>query len=415
MTQGAPADFSLLRYSAGDVLHFVFANGVRRRVSAEGAPPLPGLSMVVELQEKKVVHDKLHKCGTIDDPLYLEDLSHIGTHEQWCAHAQAACALAKNAVARCLQRRLEVRARRYGEAVVHLAQASPSLMDSEQMASATAADSLSMATAHSSSSHTSSRQEHPRSSVNAERSTEEEVSFPTSNEASEVEEEEEEDLETHLLQHPTLDGDMAAAWLRRRYLRCCDVISIGPSVAVRDRLSQCVRVTLSGTLGSSAARRTGSPLSRVPDAPATLLSTPGGQSWMSFPGIMLLLRKLCTVPYEVNADFTGCTEVGQHPRHFIALLGVLEGCRNIVVSLNFAKTCLSDDEVRVLCLFCHAYLRRLQILDLSGNKRITDKVAVCLKQLAASSPLLCRLVVRGTSLSRANVRTVGGILSRKAL
>ncbi|TPP46818.1 hypothetical protein CGC20_21090 [Leishmania donovani] len=378
-SQHVPVEFSLLRYSTGDALHFVFQNGVRRQGNEGGASPLPGLSKVVELQEKQAVRDKLHTCGTTDDPLNLENLTHIGTHEEWCAHSQTACALAKNAVAQCLQRRSEVRVRRYGEAVMRLSEASPTLWDREGQARATAADTPYATTALSTPSRTSSAQDHTRSA------------------------------------HPAFGADMAAAWLQRRYLRCCNVINVRPSAAVCHRFSRGVQATLISTLGSFAAQKAVPPLSPVAETPTPFRCSPGRRTWMSFPGTMVLLRELRTVPYEVNADFSGCAEIGHQQRHFIALLGVLEGCRNTVVSLNLAKTCLNDDEVRVLCLFCRAYLRRLQVLDLSGNKSITDKVAVWIKQLAASSPLLFRLAVRGTSLSRSTMRSVAGILCRKAL
>ncbi|TPP40185.1 hypothetical protein CGC21_26695 [Leishmania donovani] len=378
-SQHVPVEFSLLRYSTGDALHFVFQNGVRRQGNEGGASPLPGLSKVVELQEKQAVRDKLHTCGTTDDPLNLENLTHIGTHEEWCAHSQTACALAKNAVAQCLQRRWEVRVRRYGEAVMRLSEASPTLWDREGQARATAADTPYATTALSTPSRTSSAQDHTPSA------------------------------------HPAFGADMAAAWLQRRYLRCCHVINVRPSAAVCHRFSRGVQATLISTLGSFAAQKAVPPLSPVAETPTPFRCSPGRRTWMSFPGTMVLLRELRTVPYEVNADFSGCAEIGHQQRHFIALLGVLEGCRNTVVSLNLAKTCLNDDEVRVLCLFCRAYLRRLQVLDLSGNKSITDKVAVWIKQLAASSPLLFRLAVRGTSLSRSTMRSVAGILCRKAL
>ncbi|CBZ30408.1 hypothetical protein, unknown function [Leishmania mexicana MHOM/GT/2001/U1103] len=416
-SQDSSAEFNLLRYSTGDALHFVFQNGVRRKVNEEGASPLPGLSKVVELQEKQAVRDKVHTSGTTDDPLDLKNLTHVGTHEEWCAHSQTACALAKNAVAQCLQRRSEVRVRRYGEAVMQLSEAFPTLRDTEEQAPETAADTPYVTTASSTPYCTSSAQDHTQTSVKADKSAEAEASLTTDDEASDVaEEEEEEELETYLLQHPTFGADMAAAWLRRRYLRCCNVINVRPSAAVCRRFSRCVQATLSSTLSSfSAEQKAVSPLSPDRDTPTSFLCSPGGRTWMSFPGTMVLLRELRTVPYEVNVDFSGCAEIGHQPRHFIALLGVLEGCRNTVVSLNVAKTCLSDDEVRVLCLFCRAYLRRLQVLDLSGNKRVTDKVAVWIKQLAASSPLLFRLTVRGTSLSRSTMRSVAGILCRKAL
>ncbi|CBZ37759.1 hypothetical protein, unknown function [Leishmania donovani] len=415
-SQHVPVEFSLLRYSTGDALHFVFQNGVRRQGNEGGASPLPGLSKVVELQEKQAVRDKLHTCGTTDDPLNLENLTHIGTHEEWCAHSQTACALAKNAVAQCLQRRWEVRVRRYGEAVMRLSEASPTLWDREGQARATAADTPYATTALSTPSRTSSAQDHTPSAVKADNSAEAEARLNTDDEASDVaEEEEEEELETYLLQHPAFGADMAAAWLQRRYLRCCHVINVRPSAAVCHRFSRGVQATLISTLGSFAAQKAVPPLSPVAETPTPFRCSPGRRTWMSFPGTMVLLRELRTVPYEVNADFSGCAEIGHQQRHFIALLGVLEGCRNTVVSLNLAKTCLNDDEVRVLCLFCRAYLRRLQVLDLSGNKSITDKVAVWIKQLAASSPLLFRLAVRGTSLSRSTMRSVAGILCRKAL
>lgn len=416
-SQRIPAEFSLLRYSTGDALHFVFENGVCRRGNEEGASLLPGLSKVVELQEKQAVRDKVHTCGITDDPLNLENLTRIGTHEEWCAHSQTACALAKNAVAQCLQRRSEVRVRRYGEAVMRLSEASPTLRDREEQAPATAVDIPYVTTALSTPSCASSAQDHTQLSVKADKLAEAEASLTTDDETSDVaeEEEEEEELETYLLQHPAFGADMAAAWLRRRYLRCCNVINVRPSAAVRHRFSRGVQATLSSTLGSFAAQKPVSPLSPIADTPTSFLCSPGGRTWMSFPGTMVLLRELRTVPFEVNADFSGCAEIGHQQRHFIALLGVLEGCRNTVVSLNLAKTCLNDDEVRVLCLFCRAYLRRLQVLDLSGNKTVTDKVAVWIKQLAASSPLLFRLAVRGTSLSRSTMRSVAGILCRKAL
>ncbi|GET92365.1 hypothetical protein, unknown function [Leishmania tarentolae] len=413
-SQPVPTEFSLLRYSTADALQFVFQNGVRRRVNEEGAS-LPGLSKVVELQEKQATHDKLHKCGTMDDPLNLESLTHIGTHEEWCAHSQTACALAKKAVAQCLQRRSEVRVRRYGEAVMRLSEAAPTLQDGEGQASANAADDSYGVAAPSTPYCTRSAQDHTQSSARAVMSPEANSSLTTDDEAIDItQDEEEEELEAFLLQNPTFGADMAAGWVRRRYRRCCNAINVRPSATVRHRLSRCVRCTLSSTLSSSTAQRAVSLLSPVSDRPISSLTCPSGRSWMSFPGTMVLLRDMCTIPYEVNADFSGCAVIGLQQRHFIALLGVLEGCRNTVVSLNLAKTCLNDDDVRVLCLLCRAYLRRLQVLDLSGNKSVTDKVAVWIKQLAASLPLLFLLNVRGTSLSRATMRSVAGILSRKA-
>ncbi|KAG5491727.1 hypothetical protein JIQ42_01634 [Leishmania sp. Namibia] len=419
MSQSTRAEFSLLRYSAGDALHFVVENGSRRHVKDEGASSLPGLSMVVELQERHAVRDRMHKCGTIDDPLYLEDLTHICTHEQWCAHSQTACALAKNAIEQSLQHRSELRVLRYGAAVMRLAEGFPSLLDSEEKAPSTAADSPSVATSLSPSSYVSSplsAQDDPRFSVMTKKSPGSEASLATEDDVSDGPQEEEEELESYLLQHPSLTADMAAARLRRRYLRCCNVIGVCPSASVRRRLLRCVRSNPSNTLGSRfAAKRTECPLSPASETTATLHPTATGRSWMAFPGMIRLLREKGTVPYEVIGDFSGCAEIGQHRRQFIALLGVLEECRNTVVFLNLATTRITDEEVRVLCLFCRAYLRRLQVLDLSGNKNITDKVAPRLKQLAASLPLLQRLSVRGTSLSRANARTLRGILCRKPL
>ncbi|KAG5468344.1 hypothetical protein LSCM1_02324 [Leishmania martiniquensis] len=417
MSQGLQTEFSLFQYSAGDALNFIVENGSRCQLSGKGASSLPGLSMVVELQERHAVRDRAHKFGIIDDPLYLEDLTHICTHAQWCAHSQSACALTKSAIEQTLHHRSEFRVRRYGEAVMRLADSFPSPVGCDEKAPSPVAGSPSVATTHSASScvsSPSSAQDYSWLSAKADRPPEADVSLATGDGTSEMPgEDEEEVLEGFLLQHPSFGCDMAAAWLRRRYLRCCDVINARPSNIVQRRLARCVRPALNGACSALLAAKKKCPPSPAPETPATPFNTPAGRSWMTFPGTLRLLREKCTVPYEVHADFSGCADIGQHRRHFIAVLGVLEVCHNTVVSLNLAKTRLHDDEVWVLCLFCRAYLRRLQVLDLSYNKDITDKTAQRLKRLVASLPLLHRLSVRGTSLSRSTWRTMTNILGRK--
>ncbi|KAG5494030.1 hypothetical protein JKF63_01863 [Porcisia hertigi] len=415
MGHQARSEFSLPRYSVGNAIQFVFENGVRRHVREESASPLPGLSMVMQLQEKQVTRDRARRSGTTDDPLSLEDLACICTPEQLCAHSQIACALARNAVAQSLQHRSEVRARRYGEAVMRLAEASSSLPDSEKKVSALIAVSPYLIQTPSGVPYTLSPSVPGplHFSLKTSRSQEARASFFMSCKESEMAEEEE-GLETHVLKHPTLNVDEASAWLQRRYKRCCNVMDVRPSATVRHRLSQCVQNSLSSTTGSSSAQSRSSPMLHHPHTPSAPLNASAGRVWMSFPRTLVLLREMNTTPYEVNADFSGCAEIGQSRHHFIVLLGVLEVCRSTVVSLNLSKTRLDDDEVRVLCLFCRTYLRRLQVMDLSGNTMITDKVAVSLKKFAALLPLLCRLTVRETSLSRTTVRTLKRIISRKA-
>lgn len=432
-------EFSLLHYSAGDALRFVFQNGARSATDASSlatpsasSPALPGLCKVVELQVRQGQRDRARKGGAADDPLYLEELTPVGTHEQWCAHSQTACMLAKNAVTQSLQERIDVRVRRYGEAVMRLAEVSGSSQPTSKAeneeaseATPTAAAEVAYATPTASVSSLSSLQSRlqaPASSVKEAEDGEELVQadddVATVGEDADGGEDEDkpEELETFLLQHPSREVAKAAAWVRRRYLRCCEVIGVRPVAAVRQQLARAVQSTQNGTIGAIlAAHKRISPLSPASETPTSLLVTPAGRSWMSFPETVVALREMCIVPLELDVNLSGCTSLGQRRRHFIAVLGVLEGCRNTVVSLNLAKTGLTDDEVRVLCLFCRAYLRRLKVLDLSGNKSISDKVAVWLKQLAASAPLLCRLTVRGTSLSRSQVRTITGILCRKAL
>ncbi|KAK7196288.1 hypothetical protein NESM_000564900 [Novymonas esmeraldas] len=420
LSQESRSDFSLPRYSTGDALHFVFENGACRQGSTEMLTTLlPGLGKVVELQEKQAMRDGIHQSASIDDPLHLEEVTRVRTHEQWCAHSQTACALAKNAVTQGLRRRIELRVRRYGEAVVRLAEESSSVPDTDDEAVQATVDSLSASAGRQSTSSRvssiSSEQCRPSSSLATESSPETETDLGGADETdSAAAAEDEEELEAHLRQHIIFGHEKATGWLRRRYTRCCDVMGVSPSSIVRQRLSRCVRATASGTLGAFfAAHMMASPLSPVPEVPATLASTSAGQSWLSFPSTTALLRERCTVPYEVSVNLSGCSEIGQRRRHFIAVLGVLEGCGNTVVALRMAKTSLTDDEVRVLCLFCRAHLRRLRVLDLSGNNEVTDKVSVWLKQLAASSPLLCQLSLRGTALSRSTVRTVTGLLCRK--
>lgn len=222
-------------------------------------------------------------------------------------------------------------------------------------------------------------------------------------------------IETYLLRHIGFANERAAMWLQRRYLRCCDLMSLRSSAVVTHRLSQCIQPCLCGTVGSFfAAQKTASPLSPVPEH-RSFLGVKVAHSWLEFPETLVLLREECAIPYEVNPDLHDCGEIGKQPRHFVAALGVLEGCRNTVVSLNLSNTNLTDREARVLCLFCHAYLRRLKVLDISNNPGVTDKMALRLKKMAASLPLLSRLSVQGTSLSTGTVRMIDRLLSRKVL
>lgn len=399
MNQEIRAQFSLQRFSAGDALQFIMANGVKHKEDGEPTDAaLPGLSKVVELQTKHYDDEKQRHFGCFD-PLCAGRYAEMETHEQLCAHSQTACALAKNAVSGALHQRIDIRVHRYGEALVQLANASEN-DEGEENSTAMASDSAAGS---------------PNRTVSLTTDGGGGSTTAKDDEADTDNDEDDEDLEKFLLSHDGFASEEAAAWLQRRYLRCCDMMGVRASVVVSQRLSQCVKLGLDCTFGSFfASQKAASPLAPTPER-KLLINKKAAQSWMAFPERLVLLREACAIPYEVCPDLHGCGDIGKQPRHFVAALGVLEGCRYTVVSLNLANTGLTDREVRVLCLFCHAHLRRLQVLDISNNPGVTDKMAQRLKKMAASLPLLSRLSVHNTSLSPATVRVIDRLLTRKVL
>lgn len=403
MNQEILAQFTLLRYSGRDALQFIMANGAAREKEENGeahtAAPLPGLAKLAELQEKHYDDEKTHHFGSYD-PLCVGRCSETSSHERWCAHSQTACALAKNAVAAALQERIEVRVHRYGEALLALANATDPSEELEEASTAVEGDSAACSP----------------NATNGALTNESLAPNGANNDGEDSEEDEEdEEIELYLLKHVGFTKEAAVAWLQRRYLRCCELMGVRASVVVSQRLSQCVQPCLGGTVGSFfAAQKTASPLSPVSER-RFVVAPKAARTWMAFPETLVLLRAQCAIPYEVNPDLHGCGDIGKQPRHFVAVMGVLEGCRYTVVSLNLSNTGLTDREVRVLCLFCHAHLRRLKVLDISHNPGVTDKVAVRLKKLAASLPLLSRLSVRGTSLNPGPMRAIDRLLYRKVL
>ncbi|KPA82381.1 hypothetical protein ABB37_03460 [Leptomonas pyrrhocoris] len=389
------AQFSLTRFTAGDALHFIMTNGGKRRDEKEASadPSLPGLAKVVELQERRHDYEKVHQFGFYD-PLCAGHRVETESHEQVCVHSQTACALAKNAVNAALRHRIEIRVTRYGEALFQLANTSEN-EEVEEGSTAIGSDSAA-------------------GSPNLTSDCLGDGIGAKDGDAAETDEDDD-DLETYLLRLPGFGTETATAWLQRRYLRCCELMNVRPSVVVSHRLSQCVHPCRGGTVGSFfAAQKATSPLSPLPER-LLLSNTKAARCWMTFPEMLVLLRVECAIPYELNLDLHGCGDIGKQVRHFVAALGVLEGCRYTVVALNLSNTGLTDREARVLCFFCHAHLRRLKVLDISNNRGVTEKMALRLKKMAASLPLLSRLSVHGTSLSAGTVRVIDRLLSRKIL
>ncbi|KAL7696096.1 hypothetical protein N2W54_003425 [Lotmaria passim] len=398
MNQQIRAEYSLQCFTASDALTFIMVNGVKQEegtTTEEAEVALPGLSKVLELQAKHYDDHKTRHFGSYD-PLCARRCTEVETHEEHIAHSQTACALAKNAVSAALQQRVDIRIHRYGEALVQLANASENA-ETEDSSTAMASDSAAGSPRHNRNVCAESNDENTEEAEEADT------------------DEDNEDIETYLLKHTGFTSDTATQWLQRRYLRCCELMGVRPSVVVSHRLSQCVKQCFGGTVGSFfAAQNVAAPLSPAPER-RSLTNTKAARNWMVFPEMLVLLREECAIPYEISPDLHGCGDVGKQPRHFVAALGVLEGCRYTVVSLNLSNIGLTDREVRVLCLFCHAHLRRLKVLDISDNPGVTDKVALRLKKMAASLPLLSRLSVHGTSLSPSTIRVIDRRLCRKVL
>ncbi|KPI85925.1 hypothetical protein ABL78_5009 [Leptomonas seymouri] len=394
MNQEIRAEYSLQRFTAADALHFIMTNGTKHpKQEGTADASLPGLAKVVELQEKHSYGARKHYCGAYD-PLSAVQRAERESHEQLCAHSQTACSLAKNAISAAMRQRTNTRVYRYGQALLQLANASENeeLEDgSNTMASDSSGGSLK-----------------PANGILADGNT------AKDDRATETDEDNE-DLENYLLKHKGFATEAVVTWLQHRYLRCCEFMNLRPSVVVSQRLSKCVRFGLGDSVGSFfASQKTSSPLFAAPEQQMPI-NAKAARSWMTFPETLAELREEHTTPYEVSPDLQGCGDIGKQPRHFVAILGVLEGCQHAVVTFNLSNIGLTNREARVLCLFCHAHLRHLQSLDISDNPGVTDDVALLLKKIAVSLPLLSRLAVHGTSLSQGTIRAIDWLLYRKVL